>query len=254
MYLHLMEMSPHPERALRLPATRCGDLVPDAGHLRHMPTHIDVLCGQYKPRSSIPIPVNAIEADRRFLEREGPDQLLLRSTAATTTTSSIYGAMFLGQYGHRDRHRRGDDLDAAARSLSDASSSPPMADWLEGFVPMKQHVLIRFGKWQRDRRAGAAGRRRSCSCATTTMMRYAKTRSRSRRSGDIAAAAEEQSANGSGQAPDAAVPESRMVFNNTCLRHPRRSPRQMMDGEVAYRRRVTTTHAFASPAPRPSSA
>ena len=23
-----------------------------------------------------------------------------------------------------------------------------MADWLEGFVPMKMHVLIRFGRWQ----------------------------------------------------------------------------------------------------------
>ena len=23
----------------------------------------------------------------------------------------------------------------------------PMADWFEGFVPMKQHVLIRFGMW-----------------------------------------------------------------------------------------------------------
>ena len=23
-----------------------------------------------------------------------------------------------------------------------------MADWLEGFVPMRMHVLIRFGRWQ----------------------------------------------------------------------------------------------------------
>jgi hypothetical protein len=22
-----------------------------------------------------------------------------------------------------------------------------MADWLEGFVPMKLHVLVRFGRW-----------------------------------------------------------------------------------------------------------
>ena len=26
--------------------------------------------------------------------------------------------------------------------------SPPMADWLEGFVPTKMHVMIRFGKWR----------------------------------------------------------------------------------------------------------
>ena len=44
MYIHLMEMSPHPERALRH-GDRLTGLVPDAGHLVHMATHIDVLCG-----------------------------------------------------------------------------------------------------------------------------------------------------------------------------------------------------------------
>jgi tetratricopeptide (TPR) repeat protein len=27
-------------------------------------------------------------------------------------------------------------------------ATPPMADWLEGYVPMKAHVLVRFGQWQ----------------------------------------------------------------------------------------------------------
>ena len=26
--------------------------------------------------------------------------------------------------------------------------SPPMADWLESFLGMRMHVLIRFGLWQ----------------------------------------------------------------------------------------------------------
>jgi hypothetical protein len=46
MYIPTMEMSPHPERALRA-CDALRDLVPDAGHLRHMPSHIDVLCGHY---------------------------------------------------------------------------------------------------------------------------------------------------------------------------------------------------------------
>ena len=25
--------------------------------------------------------------------------------------------------------------------------SPPMADWLEAFVPLRIHVLVRFGRW-----------------------------------------------------------------------------------------------------------
>ena len=44
--LHTMEMSPRPEAALRA-ADALRDLVPDAGHLRHMASHIDVLCGHY---------------------------------------------------------------------------------------------------------------------------------------------------------------------------------------------------------------
>ena len=47
IYIHTMEMSPHPERAMAA-ADQLRGLVPDAGHLEHMPTHIDVLCGQYR--------------------------------------------------------------------------------------------------------------------------------------------------------------------------------------------------------------
>ena len=46
MYDHLMEMSPTPEKALLAGGWLRG-LVPDSGHLNHMPTHIDVLCGNY---------------------------------------------------------------------------------------------------------------------------------------------------------------------------------------------------------------
>ena len=46
LYVHLMEMSPFPQRALRA-GDRLRELVPDSGHLVHMPTHIDVLCGNY---------------------------------------------------------------------------------------------------------------------------------------------------------------------------------------------------------------
>ena len=69
MYIHLMDMSPHPERALRA-SDDLRDLVPDAGHLQHMPTHIDVLCGHY--HTVVAANDRAIIADRKFLEREGP--------------------------------------------------------------------------------------------------------------------------------------------------------------------------------------
>ena len=68
LYVHLMEMSPFPQRALRA-GDRLRDLVPDAGHLIHMPTHIDVLCGHY--RDVVVYNQKAIVADRKFLAREG---------------------------------------------------------------------------------------------------------------------------------------------------------------------------------------
>ncbi len=47
LYIHLMEMSPTPEAALTV-ADRLRGLVPDAGHLLHMPSHLEVLCGDYR--------------------------------------------------------------------------------------------------------------------------------------------------------------------------------------------------------------
>ena len=47
LYVHLMEMSPFPEKALKA-GDALRELVPDAGHLMHMPTHIDIQCGHYR--------------------------------------------------------------------------------------------------------------------------------------------------------------------------------------------------------------
>jgi hypothetical protein len=44
MYIHALEMSPTPERALEA-ADQLFELCPDAGHLQHMPAHIYVICG-----------------------------------------------------------------------------------------------------------------------------------------------------------------------------------------------------------------
>ena len=73
MYIHLMEMSPFPEQAL-LVCDQLRGLVPDAGHLQHMATHIDVLCGDYL--SVVNWNEEAIRADRRYLEAQRAVQLL----------------------------------------------------------------------------------------------------------------------------------------------------------------------------------
>ncbi len=93
MYIHLMEMSAHPEDALRA-GDSLRDLVPDAGHLRHMPTHLDVLCGDY--RQVVSSNTAAIAADEKFLAREGAMNFYTLYRAHNYHFK-IYGAMFVGQ-------------------------------------------------------------------------------------------------------------------------------------------------------------
>jgi tetratricopeptide (TPR) repeat protein len=224
MYIHLMEMSPHPERALRA-ADWLRSLVPDAGHLLHMPTHIDVLCGNYA--DVVETNGRAIAADHKFLEREGAVNFYTLYRCHDYHFR-IYGAMFLGQLA--PALEAADAMIAALPEELLKIEVPPMADWLEGFVPMKLHALIRFGRW-REIIAAPLPENQELFCVTTAMTHYAKavayaaTNNRS--------AAEEQA-----ELFDVAatrVPASRYVFNNTCL-DILAIAAEMMRGEVAYRK------------------
>jgi len=224
LYVHLMEMSPFPERALRA-GDRLRDLVPDAGHLIHMPTHIDVLCGHY--RDVLVYNQRAVVADRKFLAREGAMNVyaLYRTHDHHFT---IYGAMFLGQYRAAME---------AAQELIDTTPedllripSPPMADFIEGYLPMKQHVMIRFGKW-REIIAQELPRDRDLYCSTTAMMLYAQTVAHSA----LGHIAEAEAAKAAFLEAKLRVPESRRVHNNT-VRDLLEIAEAMMDGELEYRR------------------
>jgi tetratricopeptide (TPR) repeat protein len=224
LYVHLMEMSPFPQRALRV-GDRLRDLVPDAGHLIHMPTHIDVLCGHY--RDVVVYNQKAVEADRKFLVREGAMNVyaLYRSH---NHHFIIYGAMFLGQYTPAIQ---------AAQELIDTTPeellripSPPMADFVEGYIPMKQHVLVRFGKWQEiiDQEMPED---RELYCSTTAMMLYAKGVAHS----TLGNIAEAEKARAAFRAAAARVPETRRVHNNTVV-NLLAIAEQMLSGELEYRR------------------
>lgn len=74
LYIHLMEMSTTPEAALTI-ADNLRGLVPDSGHLNHMPTHLDILCGDY--RRAIASNSDAIRVDEKSLASVGPMVRLL---------------------------------------------------------------------------------------------------------------------------------------------------------------------------------
>ena len=48
-----------------------------------------------------------------------------------------------------------------------------MADWLEGFTPMRMHVLIRFGKWD-EILAAPLPHDAELYCTTTAMILYSR--------------------------------------------------------------------------------
>ena len=222
LYVHTMEMSPYPERALQA-ADDLRDLVPDSGHLVHMATHIDVLCGLY--RDVVVSNDRAIVADQKYLAREGALNFysLYR---CHDYHFKLYGAMFLGQL--EPALAAGDDL---AASLPEALlREGQMADWLEGFVPTRLHAMVRFGLWREliDEPMPADP---ELYCVTTAMLHYAKGVAHAAL-GEVAEAERHQTLLAEATAR---VPDTRYLFNNTAL-DLLAVAAKMLDGEVAYRR------------------
>jgi tetratricopeptide (TPR) repeat protein len=224
LYIHLMEMSARPEDALQA-ADRLTELVPDAGHLRHMPTHLDVLCGDYW--RVVSANTAAIAADEKFLALRGAMNFYTLYRAHNYHFK-IYGAMFLGQA--QTALDTADQLAAAIPEELLRVEVPPMADWLEGFVPMKMHALIRFGRWA-DIIAAPLPADPDLYCVTVAMLHYAK---------GVAHAATGQIGEATGHqqqfaAAVARVPDSRTLFNNTC-QDVLQIAGAMLDGELEYRK------------------
>lgn len=223
LYLHTMEMSTTPEVALPA-ADLLRGLVPDAGHLRHMPSHIDVLCGNY--HDSIVANVAAVQVDRSFVERSGPLNFysLYR---AHNLHFVVYSAMFEGN--SATALRAADELAEQLTPDLLAISSPPMADWLEAFVPLRVHVLVRFGRWD-DLIATALPEDPALYCTTTATIHYGRGVAYAA-TGRLAEARVERSAFADAYER---IPESRYLFNNTS-RDILAVAEAMLDGEIAYR-------------------
>ncbi|KAG4261765.1 hypothetical protein FPRO03_11234 [Fusarium proliferatum] len=225
LYIHLMEMSPRPEDALAT-ANHLRGLVPDGGHLHHMPTHLDVLCGHYQ--AAIDSNSEAIKADDKYLSKAGPLNFysLYR---CHDLHFRVYAAMLAGQY--KVCIDTASQLESTIPKDLLRIESPPMADWLEAFLSLRAHILVRFGKWQ-DLIDMEPPEDQDLYCMTTSIVLYAKS---------VAFAA-------TGRVPESKhhkglfheslkrVPTSRTLFNNTCL-DILRVGEAMLDGELEYRRK-----------------
>ncbi len=224
LHVHLMEMSPHPEAALAT-GDRLREISPDMGHLVHMPTHIDIQCGHY--RDAMHWNQKAIVADRKFYDLVGPMNFY-SGYRIHNYHFAAYGAMFLGQY---------TPAIAAVNELMQTMPeaflripSPPMADFFEGYVSIRQHVLIRFGKW-REIIAQDLPDDRDLYCNTVAMMHYARGVAHAAL-GEVPAAEAEQVLF---RQTAKLVPKSRQIHNVPCVQL-LAIAEQMLEGEIAYRR------------------
>ncbi|MBV9209991.1 MAG: hypothetical protein JOZ52_05150 [Acidobacteria bacterium] len=135
-YIHAVEASPRPERALayvsKLPA-----IVPAAGHLVHMPAHIYMRTGDYEAAAQSN--VDAAAADEAFFKSSG--------------TEGMYPLMYYNHNLHFLAIASGMAGDyagaiAAARKL-EANVAPAVKQMpmLEGFAVTPTLMLVRFRKW-----------------------------------------------------------------------------------------------------------
>lgn len=224
LYVHLMEMSPTPEAALKA-GDALRELVPDAGHLIHMPTHIDVLCGHYS--NVVQWNEAAVRADMEFYAREGAFTFYT-GYRLHNLHFIIYGAMFLGQIAPALRAVKimRETVPEALLRLE----SPPMADFTEAYLSFEPHILVRFGRWQEATRLDLP-EDRELYCSLVANVHYARGVAHAAL-GNVAEAEAEQALF---RAAVTRIPETRFVHNNTVV-DLMQVAAEMLEGEIAYRR------------------
>src|SRR5262245_7346749 len=135
-YIHTVEASPHPEKAVAS-AERLRGMMPAAGHLEHMPAHILQRVGRYEEAS---------EANRKGAES---DELYLKETRPLDyyTMYTGHNYQFLA-YSAAMEGRKAETLEAVRKlraALSEEMlAAMPGVDW---YVAEYYAAPIRFGLW-----------------------------------------------------------------------------------------------------------
>jgi len=138
LYIHAVEASPHPERALAA-ANRLRDLQPALAHNVHMPSHIDIRVGRWQ--DAIVANVKAVEAAQRARARSGPPHGMLVFYNAHNHQMLAWAAMMTGQSELAIGHVRTMVAEMPEDTLKE------FAMIAEGMSAMPFEVLVRFGRW-----------------------------------------------------------------------------------------------------------
>ncbi len=137
LYIHAVEASRRPERAVAA-ADVLRDLVPASGHLRHMPSHIDIRIGEWEKAAVANRKAVATDAAYRALS---PDQGFYH----------LY-MMHDGQFLSFVSMMRGRSEEAISSGKAAVEGLPKemvkaYAGVIDGYMTVHMDALKRFGKW-----------------------------------------------------------------------------------------------------------
>ena len=218
LYIHAMEASPTPSKALPA-ANRLRHAVPGSGHLLHMPSHIDVLVGDYE--EVIAANRRAIIVDDAYARRAGAHNFYTLYRIHNYHFL-VYGAMFDGQSQVA--------LEAARELVKQVPEDMlrDQVDFIDAFIPTALHVLVRFGRWEEILKEPEPA---DYLPVTRAIWHYARTLAyaATRRIDD----AEEERELFIEAVEE--VPETSFLFQNASL-HILEVAAAMLDGELAYRK------------------
>ena len=135
-YIHAVEASPTPERALA-GANRLAALAPAAGHIVHMPAHVYIRTGDYE--AAVKTNEKAAEVDRAYIKATGVQGIY---PMMYYSHNLHFIAMCAAMNGNYAESRKNADL-LTANVGPHVKEVPP----LEGFLTIPMAVGIRFHHW-----------------------------------------------------------------------------------------------------------
>ncbi|MDG2355061.1 MAG: tetratricopeptide repeat protein [Paracoccaceae bacterium] len=223
LYIHLLEMSDHPEKALHS-ANLLGELCPDAGHIHHMPGHIYELVGDYE--SARKASETAIIADRKYLAYAGSHNYYTTARCHDLHLM-MHACMMLGQF--KPAMAAAEEIcDNLHPDILNRKGKPFISGTLESYYSTKMHVLVRFGRWK-DIIKAAIPDCPDLYIVSIPMHHYAKAIAYATL-GQFTAANQERSLF---YKTTSRVPPDRKYFNNSATQV-LGVAEQMMEGEVEY--------------------
>lgn len=135
-YIHAVEASPNPERALAA-ANRLAALAPAAGHLVHMPGHVYIRTGDFE--AAVKTNQLAAAADRAYMQANGAQGMY---PAMYYSHNLHFIAACSSMNGNYAEARKAAEM-LAAHVGPMVKDIPP----LEGFMTVPLAVEVRFQKW-----------------------------------------------------------------------------------------------------------